>query len=421
MENQLDTVLARQCSLAQLSPTHPPTSAAQTSRASPIPMLPLPPSHPEISRAPSAETASPSSARPVPAALGTRAENPWGWAAEEGGGGPGVSRGAAGGAGGERFNGGSQSVSLPPPRDRLWSVPSPSVPSPYRSLDEKHMAVRCIPEFRLGGGLLHRGKEPSEVVTSVRRETSRTSWKGGKGRRPDISPVTAEPRPGRAESTEALAAAAAVVRGPRDGRDALADIERVMTHRAGGSGAGNMSLSLEGNRRTTVWPQSDSVSFGRDDGAGLREGLGTRQPSGEWGDDGEERRESASVLSSPIGAQDVEAEAEIEVGAESLGTHVEVSYPQDVPAEGPREAEREEGTPCKEIPAFVDVEDDMDEWDDDLDPGYTVLAVSEDEFFQGQVMGREIVIEAAARGTVFLWLYWKQLIYVSREGTKHLI
>ncbi|CAN0132062.1 unnamed protein product, partial [Ascophyllum nodosum] len=99
LENQLDTVLARQCSPAQLSPTHPPTSAAQTSRASPIPMLPLPPSHPEISRAPSAETASPSSARPVPAALGTRAENPWGWAAEEGGGGPGVSRGAAGGAG----------------------------------------------------------------------------------------------------------------------------------------------------------------------------------------------------------------------------------------------------------------------------------------------------------------------------------
>lgn len=388
-------------------------------------MMPLrPPSHPEISRAPSAETVSPQlAARPTAAsatALGTRAENPWGWAPEEGGGGPGVSRRSVPGDG-ERFHGESRSLTPPTSRDRPWIVPSP-----YQSLDEKFMAIRCIPELRLPGGVHHGVAESWRTTSSCGgggSDCGAGGQEGSDGKNKGMSEVAAGgrelSRASRKEgvrrddsSVEAVAAAAVLAAqhrsrhaklaaglappacGSRIERDALPDVgSGIVRGNSGGSGGIARRSLLDG--RSVVWPQSDSESFEGDDVA--FRGQAVSKTPAEWEDTADDgKRESGSMSSLPAVTRKVEVEVEVETEVKVEATKAEEKeeltgpperemYSQDGRIDAPGDAEREELAPSAGMGRLVDVGEDADEWDDDLDPGYTVLAVSEDEFLHGQV------------------------------------
>lgn len=323
---------------------------------------------------------------------------------------------------GERFHGESRSLTPPTSRDRPWTVPSP-----YQSLDEKFMAIRCIPELRLPGGVHHgvaeswrttsscgggesgcgagdkegsngKNKGLPEVSTSG-RVISRASWKEG---------VRCEASSVEAAATAAAVALAAQHRsrheklavglappacGSQIERDALPDIASgIVRGNSGGSGGVARRSLLDG--RSVVWPQSDSESFEGDDVAFQRQPVSkTPVEWGETADDG--KRESGSSSSIPAVTRKGEVEVDIETEVKVKETKAEEKEELTGPSEKERssqdgrvdalgEAEREELAPSAGMGRLIDVED-ADEWDDDLDPGYTVLAVSEDEFLHGQV------------------------------------
>lgn len=320
---------------------------------------------------------------------------------------------------GERFHGESRSLTPPTSRDRPWTVPSP-----YQCLDEKFMAIRCIPELRLPGGVHHgvaeswrttsscgggdsgcgagdkegsdgKNKNMSEVATSG-REISRASWKEGIRRESSsveaVATAAAMAAQHRARHEKLAAGLAPPACGSRIGRDALPDIASgIVRGNSGGSGGIARRSLLDG--RSVVWPQSDSESFEGDNVAFRRQAV-SKTPA-EWGDTADDGKRECGSASRPAvtreGEVEVDIETEVKVEATKAGEKEELpgpsereSYSQDGRIDALGEAEREKLAPSAGVERLVDVED-ADEWDDDLDPGYTVLAVSEDEFLHGQV------------------------------------
>lgn len=426
LKNDIDCVLAGGGSPFLGPPPPPPTYSHSVARTAPPPSStpPLPPpSPPYLGTTGSLPVGAARSTPPPARALGARADNPWGWAAplEEG-------EGGGGGEAGVVLEATGVAGTTPPSRDRSWTVPSP-----YQPLDAKFPTTGCIPEFRLdvgvgvgsGGGGGGRAGYASAAGVAVRGAT--VAGPGAQATEPAVGAAAGSTVPLGVAAADVVtdvaegvsvpdescvasgaarsvgpAAAAAVFATPLPGYlggGGGGEHEEEMTDDGLGGSAARASPALARAR------SSEGETFAGD--AVKREAGGATGDTGLGAETvvGEERRERAQApaLSPPMmharggeyASEEMELAAAIAEVSLEHGIDVGEVRPGGVFQEGggerhPTGEEKEHRASLLGVASFdqlrLDDGDAVDEWDDDLDPGYMVMAVSEEEF-HGQVRG----------------------------------
>ncbi|CAN0269599.1 unnamed protein product, partial [Ectocarpus fasciculatus] len=416
LEDEIKHVLA--CG-ASSSPLVPPPSAP-----SPHTALAEPPSPPYPSIPPSLSTDAVAASAPAPApapaaakTLGARADNPWGWAAplddhddrdnhDDGA----TGGGGAGGRVPSAVADGPPGGGTPPSRDRSWTVPSP-----YRHLDDKPLSAGCIPDFRLdgriGGG---RGRDGELGSGSVAAAAEGETWRacscssdddddvsrapgdfaaartGGKLSRaceeeahaPEPPPPPPPPPPRPAVAAESAAAFLSSLQG------GAGDEEHVGVRNDERHGGGYTLVPKE----TGAWSSQEERGEPPSDGRGEGSPGDIEAGTGGWEAVPGEERETGGrpSLSSPARQSQGQRTAREEMELDAAIAEVRLEGGGEgrsggVGGAGGHAEEEEE----RRVASFLGMErfdvgfgggDAEDEWVDDLDPGYMVMAVSEQEF-----------------------------------------
>lgn len=342
-------------------------------------------------------------------------DNPWGWAApldhddhdddhDDGATGGGGAQGEVPSA----VTDGAPGGATPPSRDRSWTVPSP-----YRHLDDKPLSAGCIPDFRLDGGIgggSGRGGElgSGSVAAAAEGETWRACSCSSDDEDASRAPGDAAARTAGKLSracAEGEAHAAEPPPPPAVAAESAAAFLSSLQDRAGDGG--HEGLQDDGHhggvytlvpKETGAWssqgeredPPSDDLGEGS---TGDIE-AGTR---GWEAVPGEERGTGGRPsLPSPVRQsqeQQRTAREEMELAAAIAEVRLEGGGEGGSGGGGGAGGHAEEEEE-RRVGSFLGMGrfevgfgggDAEDEWVDDLDPGYMVMAVSEQELHHGQV------------------------------------
>ncbi|CAM9604266.1 unnamed protein product, partial [Ectocarpus sp. 13 AM-2016] len=423
LEDEIKHVLACGASSSSLVP--PPSAP------SPHAALAEPPSPPFPSIPPSLSTEAVAAAVLAPAkTLGARADNPWGWAAPlddhdhddhddgatagggiEGGGPSTVSDGPPGGA-------------TPPSRDRSWTVPSP-----YRHLDDKPLSASCIPDFRLDdgigggsgrGGELGSGRVAAAADGETWRACSCSSDDDDASRAPSDAAARTAGKISRACAEAEAHAAEPPPPPPAVAAESAAAFLSSLQDRAGDGGHEDLQDDGHHGGVYTLVPKEtgDWSSQGEREGPpsdGLEEGSTGDIEAGNRGWEavpGEERETGGRPsLPSPVRQsqeQQCNVREEMELAAAIAEVRLEGGGEGGSGGGGGAggHAEEEEERRVASFLGMGRFEVGVggghaeDEWVDDLDPGFMVMAASEQELHHGQPHSRakEVAVHAADNG-----------------------